>query len=252
MNRVAQKLLLLCCSLVIGTSSLAANERTIVAVAANFTAPVREISKNFQEETGHKITLSFGSTGTLYNQIKNGAPFAAFLAADEERPRKAIQENLAIPDSLFIYATGTLVLHSTDPAFADLDASVLNQPEQIEKLAIANPKMAPYGFAAVEALKRLGAYDGLNSKLILGNNIAQAYQFVATGNATLGLVAKSQLKENNSGATWILPKELYPPIHQAAVLLTNAKDNQTARDFLDYLKSEQALTILKKYGYEIP
>ncbi len=221
--------------------------QTHVAAAANFTEAAKEIAAGFKARTGHDAVLSFGSTGQLYTQITQGAPFEVFLSADEARAKKAIDEGLGVPQSLFTYAVGKLVLWSKDPA-------LVKGPETLSaggfsKLAYCNPVGAPYGAAAVETLKALHLYEKLEPRLVQGENIAQAFQFVETGNAELGFVALSQVIKNANGSRWIVPQNLYAPIRQDAVLLKKGADNAAASAFLAYLKGPEAHAVLEKYGY---
>ena len=220
---------------------------TKVAVAANFTEAAKDIAAAFENKTGDEVELSFGSTGMLYTQISQGAPFEVFLAADQARPEKAVAEDLAVKGSAFTYAVGRIVLYSTDPGLVDGPKTLRNGG--FDKLAIANPKTAPYGAAAVEAMKRLEVYDALRPKLVKGSNIAQAYQFAQTGNAELGFVALSQVAGSKDGSRWEVPADLYAPIRQDAVLLKSGADSRTARAFLDFLKGPEAAAIIQKYGY---
>lgn len=220
-----------------------------IAVAANFTAAAREIAAAFAQETGHTALLSFGSTGKLYAQIAHGAPFEVLLAADEARPARAEAEGLAVPGSRFTYAVGRLVLYSPDPARLDPAGGVRAALLTGGKLAIANPKTAPYGAAAVQTLQALGLYQQVRPRLVLGENIAQAHQFVLTGNAPLGFVALSQVIGAQGGSRWLVPASLHAPIRQDAVLLQRGAGSQAARVFLDYLRGERAGAILRRYGY---
>jgi len=220
---------------------------THVAVAANFTGAAREIAKGFAAATGHTAVLSFGSTGQLYTQIAQDAPFQVFLAADAERPKKAVDEGLALADSRFTYALGRIVLYSRDATRVQGETTL--RESEFRKLAIANPVTAPYGAAAVEAMKKLGVHDALAPKLVQGTDIAQAFQFVATGNAELGFVALSQVAGRTSGSRWIVPPELYTPIRQDAVLLRNGETSEAARAFLEYLKGSEARGVLARFGY---
>ncbi|MGV0878771.1 molybdate ABC transporter substrate-binding protein [Martelella sp. FLE1502] len=230
----------------------AAADEVTVAVAANFTGAAEEIAKAFHEETGHEAVLSFGSTGRLYAQIIHGAPFDVFLAADEERPARAIAEGYAVEGSAFVYALGALVLYSTDPDLVDPDGAVLSHPERFAKLAIANPRTAPYGAAAVEAMTSLGVYEQLRERLVEGESITQAYQFVATGNAALGFVALSQLVGEPAGSRYEVPTDLYSPIAQGAVLLNKGENNIAARAFMNFLKGDAARKIVGNHGYRLP
>lgn len=229
---------------------LAQAGETLVAVAANYTAPVKEIAAAFEKKTGDKVNFSFGSTGQLYTQITQGAPFEALFAADDERPIQAETEGFGVPGSTFTYAVGTLVLWSAKPGLVDARGEVL-KTGGFAKLSIANPKGAPYGAAAVETLKKLGLYEALEPKIVQGNNISQAHQFVATGNADLGFVALSQVALDPSGSRWVVPQELYTPIYQDVVLLKKGAANPVASAFLAFQKSPEALAVLKKYGYGV-
>jgi molybdate transport system substrate-binding protein len=222
-----------------------------VAVAANFTAPMREIAARFELETGHKARLSFGSSGKFFAQIQNGAPFEVFLSADDEKPARLEAVGATLPGSRFTYAVGRLVLWSAD------DGLIADGPKVLRKggfahLAIANPALAPYGAAAVAAMKALGAYDGVAGKLVQAENIAQAYQFVATGNAELGFVAMSQVMLDGklrSGSAWPVPAELHAPIRQDAVVLARAAGNPAAAALVEYLRGDKAKTVISSFGY---
>lgn len=219
-------------------------EQATIAVAANFMQPVKKIVFQFERETGHQVRLSFGSTGKLYAQIAKAAPFDAFLAADEARPKLAVEKGLAVNESRFTYARGRLVLWS---GRADNPLKIL-QAGTFTRLAVANEKTAPYGAAAVDALNALGLWGEVSDKIVRGENIAQTYQFVFTGNAELGFVAASQLT-GDTAARWPVPEKLHRPINQQAVLLTRGADNKAARAFLDFLKSDKAKKIILQYGY---
>jgi len=218
-----------------------------VAVAANFTAAAEEIGALFEKLTGHLASYSFGSTGQLYAQITQGAPFEVFLAADQVRPAQAVAAGLAVADSRFTYATGRLALFSTDELLVT-DATTLRNPG-ITKVAIANPVTAPYGTAAVAVLRALRLYTGLAPRLVRGNNITQTYQFVATGNAELGFVALSQLARQSAGSRWLVPDWLHPVLAQDAVLLRRGADNRVAHAFMAFLKGPAAAAVKMRYGY---
>ncbi|MCL1825222.1 MAG: molybdate ABC transporter substrate-binding protein [Betaproteobacteria bacterium] len=223
------------------------------AVAANFTGSMQTLAVEFERDTGHKAVLSFGSTGQFYAQIKNGAPFDVFLAADSATPAKLEAENSTVSGSRFTYAIGALALWSAKEGFVDDKGEVLNKGT-FAHLAIADPEKAPYGAAAVETLKSLGRYEALQPKFVTGNNIAQAHQFVTTGNAELGFVALSQIIKDGklaSGSAWIVPDNLYKPIAQDAVLLMRGKDNPAASALLQFLKGPKAAAIIKSYGYQL-
>jgi len=218
------------------------------AVAANFTAAMREIATGFERATGHRLLSSFGSTGALYTQIKNGAPFDVFLAADQRRPKLLQREGTA--SGAFTYAVGRLVLWSTSPGVVGPAGEVLKDGH-FKHLAIADPKTAPYGAAAMEVLESLGLRKALAPRLVQGVSIAQTYQFVATGNAELGFVALAQVAGNTAGSRWPVPRELYHPIRQDAVLLKHGANNPAAKALLDYLKGPAARAIIEKYGYGV-
>lgn len=229
-------------------------EEAMVAVAANFSAPMQQISALFQKETGHQIKLSFGASGGIYAQIKNGAPFDLFLSADQLTPQKLEAEGLGVPNSRFTYATGQLVLWSKQEGLVDAKGHVL-QNKSIQRIALANPKLAPYGAAAIETMTNLGLLKELQSKLVQGDNIAQTYQFVSTQNAQIGFVALSQVFANGkitSGSAWIVPGNLHQPIQQDVILLRKGQDNKAATALLLYLKGEQAKKIMKSFGYLSP
>ncbi|MFM0138006.1 molybdate ABC transporter substrate-binding protein [Caballeronia grimmiae] len=224
-----------------------------VAVAANFTAPVQAIAADFERDTGNKVVASYGATGQFYAQIKNGAPFEVFLAADDTTPAKLESEGLTVPGSRFTYATGTLALWSAKDGYVDANGDVLKN-NAFSHLAIANPKAAPYGLAATQALARLGLTQAVSAKIVEGQNISQAKQFVATGNAELGFVALSQIYKNGkitSGSAWIVPASLHEPIRQDVVILQKGKDNAVAKQFADYLKGPKAAAVIKSYGYQL-
>jgi molybdate transport system substrate-binding protein len=224
-----------------------------VAVAANFTAPMQQIAALFEKDTGHKATLAFGATGKFYAQIINGAPFEILLSADDETPAKLEKEGFGIPGSRFTYAIGTLVLWSANPALVDAKGEILKTGD-FKHLALANPKTASYGTAAVEAMTKLGLLPTLQSRFVQGENIAQTHQFILTGNAELGFVALSQVFKDGKitgGSAWIVPAHLYQQIQQDAVLLAKGKEKAAASTLLAYLKSDKARAIIKSYGYEL-
>ncbi len=250
MNRVYQSMLAV--AMMLGCR-VALAEDVNVAVAANFTAPMNAIAAEFAKDTGHKALLSFGSSGKFYAQIKNGAPFQMLLSADDEKPAKLEQEGLTVPGSRFTYAIGTLVLWSAKSGFVDDKGAVL-KAGQFNKLALANPKLAPYGAAAMEALTALGIKSALEPKFVLGENIAQTWQFVSTGNAELGFVALSQVMKDGkitSGSAWVVPGKLHTPIRQDAVILASGKGNAAAEALSKYLKGDKAKAIIRSYGYDI-
>lgn len=243
---------LLAVTLAIGAFAARAGEVT-VAVAANFTAPMQKIAAAFEAQTGHRAQLAFGSTGAFYTQIRNGAPFELLLAADAGTPARLEQEGQAVPGSRFTYALGQLALWSARAGFVDDRGEVLARGE-FDRLAIANPKLAPYGRAAVETMRRMGLYERLQPRIVQGENIGQAFQFVATGNAALGFVALSQVTEGGriaKGSAWIVPARLHAPLQQDAVVLAKGRDNAAARELAQFLKGDKARGIIRAYGYEL-
>lgn len=240
---------LLGCCVLFGASSAAMAASTHVAVAANFTDAASEIAAAFAKASGHEAVLSFGATGQFYTQISQGAPFEVFLAADDQRPTLAVDENYGVDGTVFTYAIGQLVLYSAERGKVN-GAETLKSGD-FTKLAIANPETAPYGQAAVETLTAMGIYDTLKPKLVQGQNIGQAYQFVATGNAEIGFVALGQVSQSEAGSRWVVPQELYQPIRQDAVLLNKGADNPAAVAFLEFLKGDEAGAIIEQYGYAL-
>lgn len=229
-------------------------ENVSVAVASNFTGPIQVIAPLFERDTGHKLVPAFGGTGKFYAQITHGAPFEILLAADDETPARLLREGHGIAGSAFTYAIGKLVLWSPNPRLVDGKGEVLKKAG-FKHIAIANPKTAPYGAAAVQTMTRLGTFDTLKPLLVQGENISQTHQFVSTGNAELGFVAYSQVIKNGqvgSGSGWVVPSNLYDPIRQDAVLLAKGQNNPAARALLDYLKGEQAQVVIRSFGYDVP
>ncbi|MFS2034392.1 molybdate ABC transporter substrate-binding protein [Polaromonas sp. CT11-55] len=233
-------------------SAAALAEEIQVAVAANFTAPMKLIAADFEKDTGHKAVLTFGATGKFYAQISNGAPFEVFLAADDETPARLEKEGTAVNGSRFSYATGKLVLWSAQPGLVDAQGEVLKKGD-FKKIAIAAPRLAPYGAAAVETMNKLGLQAALEPKLVQGESIGQAFSFVSTGNAELGFIALSQVYEGGkvkSGSAWVVPENLHSPIRQDAVLLARAKDSKAAAQLMAYLKTDKAKAVIRAFGYE--
>ena len=224
-----------------------------VAVAANFTAPMQQIAALFEKDSGHKASLAFGATGKFYAQIANGAPFEILLAADDETPAKLEKEGLGVAGSRFTYAVGKLVLWSANADLVDGSGAVL-KTGTFKHLSLANPKAAPYGAAAIEAMTKLGVLAEIQPRIVQGENISQAHQFVVSGNAELGFVALSQVYKDGklaSGSMWAVPANLYAPILQDAVLLAKGRDKPAATALLAYLKGDKARAIIKSYGYEL-
>jgi molybdate transport system substrate-binding protein len=224
-----------------------------VAVAANFTAPMKQIAADFEKATGHKAQLAFGATGKFYAQIRNGAPFEVLLSADDSTPAKLETEGAAVAGTRFTYAFGRLVLWSAKPGFVDDQGTVLKQGA-FKYVSIANPKLAPYGAAAVEALSALKVLDSVQPKFVQAENIAQAHQFVATGNAEIGFVALSQVMKDGkigAGSAWVVPANLHQPIKQDAVILANGKGKPAAEALMKFLQSDKAKAVIKSYGYDL-
>lgn len=235
-------------------TALANAETTLVAVASNFTKPMTEIAAEFEKTTGHTAQLSFGSSGKFVSQFENGAPFEVFLSADDKSPAKLEKSGFVVEKSDFTYALGKLVLWSATANYVDDKGEILSKGG-FQHIALADPKLAPYGAAAIEVLKNMNALDKVQPLFVLGENISQTHQFISTGNAELGFVALSQVVENgkiSSSSSWIVPQNFYPPIKQNAVLLKTGAENPAAKALLDYLKTAPALAIIQKYGYDLP
>jgi molybdate transport system substrate-binding protein len=233
---------------------MAAAGEVHVAVAANFAAPMEKIAAEFARDTGNKALVSSGGSGKLYAQIKNGAPFEVFLSADEATPAKLEKEGLGVAGSRFPYAFGRLVLWSPKPGYVDPQGSILEQGK-FRHLAIANPKLAPYGRAAQEVLEKQGVWQVLQPRLVFGENITQTHQFVSSGNAELGFVALSQIQPDRAerqGSFWLVPQALHAPLRQDAILLARGNGKTAAEQLLKYLKSDKATAIIKRYGYDLP
>jgi molybdate transport system substrate-binding protein len=226
---------------------------TIAAVAANFTEPMNEIAGAFEKATGHSAKLSFGSSGKFVAQIENGAPFEVFLSADAEKPEKLEKSKQTVEGSRFTYAIGKLVLWSAKPGYVDEQGRILESGD-FKHLALADPKLAPYGESAVEVLKNKGLLEKLQPLFVLGENISQTHQFVSTGNAELGFIALSQVIRDGKigeGSGWVVPETLHAPIRQDAVLLNKGAENPAAPALLKFLKSPEARAIIQKYGYSL-
>ena len=224
-----------------------------VAVAANFMAPMKRIAQDFERDTGHKLTLAFGATGQFYAQIRHGAPFAVLLSADDETPLKLEKEGLGVPGSRLTYAIGKLVLWSKKPGFVDAQGEVLRQGG-FEKIAMANPKLSPYGAAALQVLDHMGLRERTAAKMVQGSNITQTFQFASSENAQLGFIALSQVFENGKlkqGSAWLVPSAMHAPLQQDALLLNPGKDNAAAVAFLKYLQGDQAKAVIRAFGYEL-
>jgi len=236
---------------VVFAGQVQASDQVRVAVASNFVTAIRDLATAWEQASGQRAILVTGSTGKLYAQIRNGAPFDVFFAADARRPQLLESEDLALPGSRFTYARGLLVLWSPDPDRVDPDGEVLAGGD-FKHIALANPRLAPYGRAAEQVLRALRQWDRLSSRMVRGENIGQAFQFVHSGNAELGFVARSQVRypgSSRTGSLWEPPQALYDPIEQQAVLL---KDRPATRDFLNFTRSSAGLEIIRSHGYERP
>lgn len=236
---------------------LPAHAETLHAsVAVNFAKVLEELGKGFKAETGHELKLSTGPTGKLYAQIVNGGPYDMFFAADVEKPQALVKDGLAVKDSFMVYAQGVLALWSPSLPVKDNYKTVLEEAS-FNHLAIANPKVAPYGAEAIRVMEALGVYEKLKPKIVYGESLAHAFQYVQTGNAMLGFLALSQLVDPESpayqkGEYWLPPQSMYQPLDQAAVILKRAENNPAAQAFWSYLRSDAARAVIERYGYKIP
>jgi len=229
---------------------------TLVTVASDFTKPMTEIAAAFEKATGHSAKLSFGSSGKSFAQIQSGAPFEVYLSASEKYPLELEKTGFAVPDSHFVYAVGKLVLWSATPGYVDDQGEIL-KTGGFKHIALADPSHAPYGVVADEVMKSLGVLDRLRPLFVMGENIAQTFQFVSTGNAELGFVGLAQVINVNtgkigSGSGWVIPDNLHSPFRQMAVLLKTGAENPAAHALMDFLKSPTALAIIEKYGFGLP
>ncbi len=250
MKSLGNKLALLLC---LASSGNAGAEEILVAVASNFSAPMAEIVSRFEAESGHEVNVALGSSGRFFAQISNGAPFQVFLSADQDKPLRLEQAALTVPGSRFTYARGRLVLWSADEELLE-DSTEILYTDDFERLALANPRLAPYGQAALEVLQELNLVERTQERWVMGENIAQTFQFVETGNAELGFVALSQVSGADGliiGSGWVLPGNLYSPIRQDAVLLREGEDCAACRDFLQFLQSVQVRGLMESYGYRV-
>lgn len=232
----------------------ATGEEAVVAVAANFAEVAERLEKDFEGASGHTLTFVVGSTGKLYAQIANGAPFDAFLSADQETPARLEKEGQAVAGSRFTYATGRLTLWSPEPGRVGSDGAATLKEGKFRLLAIANPELAPYGEAAKQALAKLGLWERCKDRIVMGETIGQAHAMVASGNAELGFVALSYVlspRNETKGSRWDVPAHLHAPLQQDAVLLARAAGNPAARGFLDFLRSAKAKVVMETYGYTV-
>jgi molybdate transport system substrate-binding protein len=227
-------------------------EQVLVAVAANFVPPFREIAIEFERTTGHNVQVAAGSSGNFYSQIKNGAPFDVFFSADNERPKLLGEEGFGVKDSRFTYAIGRLVLWSPNADLIKGEETL--RFKQYKRLAMANPKTAPYGVAAMEAMQKLELWEGIQSQIVMGESLGQTMGFIESGNAQLGFVALSQVmdpKIKGKGSRWDVPNNLHEPIQQDVILLTKGKNNPAAKALMEFIGSPQAKAIIERYGYEL-
>jgi molybdate transport system substrate-binding protein len=245
------KLLALCAGILSGAVHA---DEVQVAVAANFTAPAKIIAADFEKDTGHKAVLSFGTVGKFFAQMKNGAPFEVLVSADKETPDKLVAEGLAVESTRHTYAIGKLVLWSAQPGYVDARGEVLRKGD-FKHFALANPKLAVYGAAGQEVMRKLDVLDAIAPRIVLAENIAQAHQYIATGNAEVGFVALSQVigKDGgiDKGSAWMVPPDLYPPIKQDVIVLTPGKDKAAALALVNYLKTNKARAVIRSFGYEL-
>ncbi len=228
-------------------------DQTIIAVSANFLSPVKAIVKAFEKSTGHKAIISVGSTGQIYSQIINGAPYDVFLSADKRRPEMLENDRLIVKGSRFTYAIGKLALYSSREKYVDVNGKILNS-ERFSRIAMADPKIAPYGLATKETLVKLGLYKSLRSKMVQGISVSQAFQFVYSGSVELGFVALSQIKglKAYGGSYWVVPEDMHSPIEQQAVLLKKGRMNRVATGFVEFLQGNEAKKIIDNFGYITP
>lgn len=227
-------------------------ETITVAVAANFKKPAEEIGALFKAQTGNEVKYAFGATGQFAAQIRNGAPFDILLAADDTTAPALAKDGFAVASSNFVYARGTLILYSTTLPVKEQGEQILRKGD-FAHISIANPKTAPYGAAAIEAMQKMGVYDAIKPKIVEGSNIGQAFDFVATGNAQLGFVALSQGIGAGKGQWWVVPQADYTPIDQSGILLKPGADKPAAKAYLEFLRtSPEVRAVITKYGYSIP
>ncbi len=227
-------------------------EPVLVAVAANFLPPFREVALEFEKTTGHTLRVVSGSSGNFYTQIQNGAPFDVFFSADNERPKKLEDEGFGVKDTRFTYAIGRIVLWSANADLIKGEETL--RSKNFKRLAIANPKNAPYGVAAMQTLQKLDLWDHLQPQIVMGESIGQTIGFIESGNAQVGFVALSQImdpKLKGKGSHWPVPTHLHEPIQQDVILLTKGKENPGAKALLEFIGGPQAKTIIERYGYAL-
>lgn len=231
------------------------SETALVAVATNFAFVAGQLEADFEKQSGRRIDITTGATGKLYAQITNGAPFDALLAADIERPQMLAESGAGLAGTVFVYAKGRLALWSAAAGRIPADGEAYLRSLDYRHLALANPDLAPYGLAARQVLQSLAVWDAVQARIVTGENVGQAHAMVATGSADAGLVALAdvlRLPDERRGSYWLVPAQLHEPIEQAAVLLRHGEDNPAAREFLDYLQTPEARTMIESFGYEVP
>jgi molybdate transport system substrate-binding protein len=238
-------------------STLTAAQQLTIAAAADLSSVLPELAAQYKKQAGIDLKLTFGSSGNLTTQIENGAPFDIFFSADEGYPKQLIDKGLVEKDSLYRYAVGSLVLWVPSSVHLNPDALGIATltATAVKKIAIANPQHAPYGRAAEAAIRHFGIYDQISPKLVLGENVSQAAQFLESGNAQAGLIPLSHALSpgmNGKGQYWVLPADTYPPLNQAVVILTRSKQKEAARKFLDFLRTPEATSLLRRYGFTLP
>lgn len=247
---VMSYLMCFCVWLLIAPSAKAGEVQ--VAVAANFVSTMKDIATEFEKASKHSVQITAGSSGKFYAQIKNAAPFEVFLSADDERPKLLEDEGLAVKGTRFTYAIGRLVLWSQDPSLVTGQETL--KTATFKHLAIANPKLAPYGVAAMQAMMKLGVWESLQPRIVMGESLGQTVGFLESGNAELGFLALSQAldeKLKGKGSRWDVPESLHEPIRQDAVLLTKGENNPVAKALMEFLHSPQARIIIERYGYRM-
>ena len=253
MAMLSSRIIALLAALALAPAALA--EPLTIAVASNFARPAQELAARYEDTSGNPVRVATASTGKLYAQIENGAPFDILLAADADRPKLLEDSGLGVAGTRFNYAVGSLVLWSRDPALAGENCETLLERLDSRRLAIANPQTAPYGMAAMQFLEAANLWDSVEHQLVYGENIAQALHFVVSGNASLGLLARAQATDERlpkATCSWSVPDSMHEPIEQHAILLHRASDNVVATDFLHYLRSAAGREVISAYGYEVP
>jgi molybdate transport system substrate-binding protein len=234
----------------------ARGQEIAVAAAADLKFAMTDVAGQYEKQTGNKVNVTYGSSGNFFSQLQNGAPFDLFFSADIDYARKLDAAGLAEPGTLYLYAIGRITIWT--PPDSKVDVTALGWKglldERVQKIAIANPEHAPYGRAAIAAMQKAGIYEEVKSKLVYGDNISQAAQFVQSGSAQAGIVALSLAISAGmkDGKRWDIPEDMHPPIEQAAILMKNAKNKEAARAFLDFVKSDGARATLAKYGFTFP